>query len=184
MSFESKLFTMLNEPIDVVLGDRRALTATARGDVVLEMLLPNGQSKSCTLHEVLYVPKLSYNLISVAKASRKGKTIKFTTSACYMLDKGHKLIAKATKVGSLYQLDYLPNHERASFAEKADTKEDIWHKRLGHLGVHSLQKLAKEKLVVGFNFDASKDSLSVNRALRVNNTKPSFHQAVGGQKNR
>lgn len=57
----------------MVLGDGRALTATARGDVVLEMLLPNGQSKSCTLHEVLYVPKLSYNLISVAKASRKGK---------------------------------------------------------------------------------------------------------------
>ncbi len=62
------------------------------------------------------------------------------------------MVAKATKVGSLYQLGYLPNHERASFAENADTKEDIWHKRLG-----GLQKLAKEKLVVGFDFDASKE---------------------------
>ena len=32
------------------------------------------------------------------------------------------MVAKATKMGSIYQLDHKPNHERASFAEKADTK--------------------------------------------------------------
>ena len=100
---------------------------------MLDMVLPNGESKSCTLHDVLYVPTLSYNLLSVAKASQRGKIVKFTKSACFMLDKRHKMIAKASKRGSLYQLDYKPNHERASFAEKAATKEDVWHKRFGHL---------------------------------------------------
>ena len=79
--------------------------------------------------------------------------MKFTKSACYMLDKRHKVIAKA---GSLYQIDYKPNHERASFAEKADTKEDVWHKRFGHLGIGNLQKLAREKLIDGFDLDASR----------------------------
>ena len=92
---------------------------------MLDMVLPNGESKSCTLHDVLYVPALSYNLLSVAKASQKGKIVKFTKSACYMLDKSHKMVAKATKIGSLYQLNHKPNHEQSSFAEKADTKEDI-----------------------------------------------------------
>ena len=46
------------------------------------MILPNGESKSCTLHSVLYVPKLSYNLISVSRVSEKGKIVKFTKSAC------------------------------------------------------------------------------------------------------
>ena len=95
----------LEDPIDVVLGDGRALTAVRRGDVVLDMILPNGESKACTLHDVLYVPKLSYNFLSVAKASQKGKIVKFTMSACY---KEHKMVAKATKVGSLYQLDHEP----------------------------------------------------------------------------
>lgn len=146
----------LGNLVDVVLGDGRALTAVGRGKVELDMVLPNGKVKSCTLCDVLYVPELSYNQISVAKASQTGKIVKFTKSACYMLDKSHKMVAKATRVGGLYQLDYNPNQERASFAEQSDTKEDVWHKRFGHLGVSSLQRLAREKLVDDFDFDGSK----------------------------
>ena len=80
--------------------------------------------------------------------------VTFTKSACYLLSKKHQMVAKATKVGSLYQLDYKPNLERASLAEESDSKEDIWHKRFGHLGLGSLQRLAREKLADGFDFDA------------------------------
>ena len=52
---------------------------------MLDMVLPNGESKLCTLHDVLYVvPTLSHNLLSVAKASQRGKMVKFTESAGYM----------------------------------------------------------------------------------------------------
>ena len=34
-----------------------------------ESCVTNGESKSCTLHEVLYVPKLAYNLISVTRSA-------------------------------------------------------------------------------------------------------------------
>lgn len=84
MCQDSKLFTTLHQledPIDVVLGDGRAITAVGRGEVMLDMVLPNGESKSCMLHDVVYVPALSYNLLSVAKASQKGKIVKFTKSA-------------------------------------------------------------------------------------------------------
>ena len=138
MCRDSKSFTtlyQLDNPVDVTLGDGRALLAVGRGEVVLEMILPSGESKSCTLHDVLYVPELSYNLLSVAKASQRGKVVKFTKSACYVLDRKHQMVAKATKIGSLYQLDYKTNHEQAKFAEKANTKEDVWHKRFGHLEI-------------------------------------------------
>ena len=88
--------------------------------------------------------------------------MKFTKCACYILDKTHKIIAKSTKIGSLYQLDHKVNTEQANFAEKPDTKEDIWHKRFGHLGIGSLQKLVKQKLVDGFDFDSSRELPSVN----------------------
>ena len=81
--------------------------------------------------------------------------VKFTRSACYILNKEHKMVAKATKIRSLYQLNHKPNHERATFAEKSDTKEDIWHKRFGHLGIGRLQKLAREQLADGFDFDTT-----------------------------
>lgn len=158
MSHNRNLFStlyQLQNPIDVMLGDGRALTATGRGEVVLNMILPNGESKPCILHDVLLVPKLSYNLLSVAKASQKGKVVRFTNSACYVLSKDHQMVAKATKMGSLYQLNHKHNHEQTNVAESEST-EDVWHKRFGHLGVSSLQKLAREKLVEGFNFDASR----------------------------
>ncbi len=42
----------LENPIDVVLGDGRSLTAVAR-DVVLNMMLPSGESKSSKLCDFL-----------------------------------------------------------------------------------------------------------------------------------
>ena len=87
MCHDTQSFTNLDQlenPIDVVLGDGRVLTAVGRGEVVLDMVLPNGESRLCTLCDVLYVPQLSHNLISVAKATQTGKVVKFTKSACYM----------------------------------------------------------------------------------------------------
>ena len=88
------------------MGDGRALQAIGKGKIILEMNLPNGESKACTLHNVLYIPSLSYNVLSVSQASRKGKIVKFTDSTCHVLSKSHKVIAKATNRGSLYQLNW------------------------------------------------------------------------------
>ena len=77
----------LENPIDVMLGDSRSLTAVARGDVVLNMMLPSGESKSSKLCDVLYVLKLSYNLVSVTKVTQKGKTVKFTSLLAIYLTK-------------------------------------------------------------------------------------------------
>ena len=62
------------------------------------------------------MPGLSYNLLSVSQASKKGKIVKFTGSTCHILSKSHKLIAKATKRGSLYQLNCSFDTERVHFA--------------------------------------------------------------------
>ena len=64
---------------------------------MLDMVLLNGELKSCKLHDVLYVPKLAYNLISVTRASQTGKTVKFTKHACYVLDKITRLSLKQLK---------------------------------------------------------------------------------------
>ena len=78
MCHTKKMFTTLyqiEKSIDVTLVEGCALTAIGRGKVVLEMLLLNGGLKSYKLHDVLYVPKLTYNLISVTRASQTGKTV-------------------------------------------------------------------------------------------------------------
>ena len=46
----------------------------------LDMILPDKSRQNCELKNALYVPKHSYSLLSVAKASEAEKTTKFDKS--------------------------------------------------------------------------------------------------------
>ena len=143
---------------EVTLGDGHALEATGQGTVSLEMRLSDEKTKRCVLHNVLYVPKLSYNLLSVTRVSESGKVVKFDNAGCQILNKHNKLTAVATKVGSLYYLEYkeLEKNQQMCAVEK-ESKERLWHRRYGHLGEHNLKKLAGKKLVDHFDYDGSKE---------------------------
>ena len=159
MCSDDKLFAnlqRLEKPVDVTLGDGRALMATSRGTVSMEMKLPNNKTRRCKLLDVLYVPNLSYNLLSVSKAAEAGKVTNFDDIHCQIFDSKRKLIAVATRIGSLYYLNCKSSREQAS-PIKEESKENMWHRRFGHLGVQNLQRLARDKLVDGFDFNPSKE---------------------------
>jgi len=102
---------------------------------------------------------LSYNLLSVSKATELGKMAQFVESRCKIVNAStQKLVATATRVGSLYYLDCQPGSQQVNTAESSsNTKEHVWHRRYGHLGVQSLQKLAREKLVYCLDYNTSAD---------------------------
>ena len=137
---------LLQTPQVVTLGDGRSLKGTAEGIVILETLLPDGCTKKCKWNNVLLVPKLSYSLLSVSKASSKGKTTRFD---CEILNEKKEVITFATRVGNLYHLEHCAQ-EVVNVAGK-DSTEKLWHRRYGHLG----ERIAKEKLVEQFNYDAA-----------------------------
>lgn len=57
------------------------------------------------MRNVLFVPKLAYNLLSVSKTAEAGKTTKFDKNDCQMLSSDKSVIAVAKRLGSLYYLD-------------------------------------------------------------------------------
>ena len=69
---EFNQFSRLEEHVQISLGDGRNLSAHGRGSVKLKMRLPGGKSQLCTLHDVLYIPELKYNLFSVGHANDAG----------------------------------------------------------------------------------------------------------------
>ena len=81
----------------VTLGDGRWLNASGRGTVELMMKLPEGKRRRCRHHDVLFVPGLSYNLLSVSRVSKMGKMANFGESGCQIIDSENKLIACALK---------------------------------------------------------------------------------------
>ena len=76
-SFFSELKS-LKDGQEVSLGDGHVLEATVEGTVPLEMVLPDGSKQKCNLKNVLLIPKLAYNLLSVSKSTKAGKTFEFS----------------------------------------------------------------------------------------------------------
>ena len=125
----------LRSPLNVTLGDGRNLQAVARGNVVLTMNLSYGKMESCTLHDVLLIPDLAYNLLSVTAASKKGRVTTFSEMKCEIRDSKSKLIASGHREGSLYYLDHRgPIHKACSSSDSNSSKQATWHRRFGHLG--------------------------------------------------
>ena len=54
-----------DETVDVLLGDGKVLNATGSGNVLIHTVLGNSKQQECILHNVLFVPNLSYNRCSL-----------------------------------------------------------------------------------------------------------------------
>ena len=83
MCTSKKLFVeyrMLQKAEMVTVGECRRLEVVGCGMVCLWMKLPDEKIKSCQLQEVLHVPDLTYNLVSVSKVSKAGKMTKFDSN--------------------------------------------------------------------------------------------------------
>ena len=106
------------------------------------------------LHEVLYVSNLSYNLLSVSKATKSGKTVEFSKAGREIMDENRKLIATATRVDSLYYLNCREDRQKLNVEAKKSqgTEEIIWHRRYGHLGARSLEEPVRHDMVDGFDY--------------------------------
>ena len=182
MSNDSKLFVdicELQQPLEVSLGDGHSPEARGRGDIHLAMKLSTGKSKNCTLHNVLYVPELSYNLFSVTRAAEAGMSTVFDTVGCAIQSASGEVVATATGVANLYKLACVSHRSQANTAiNEPNATKELWHKRYGHLGVTNLDKLAMDNLVDGLTITCLINWSSVKRAWMGNTTGPSSQPVV------
>ena len=109
----------------------------------------NGHTHFGGLSDVLYVPKLAYNLLSVPRITELGKEVIFDELQGHIVDDQGELVAMASKTGSLYYLNCEPLAKPQINAVSDAANEKLWHRRFGHLSERSLHKLVKDELVSG-----------------------------------
>ena len=63
------------------------------------MNLPNGNIQKCKLSDVLYIPDLLHNLLSVSKEASNGKCFEFGQSPCNIVDNTFGVIVTASECG-------------------------------------------------------------------------------------
>ena len=86
----------------VIIGDGTALEATAIGDMPATAEDGRGERVNITLRDVLVVPKLGRNLLSVRTIAAKNGKVSFDGECCTIVLQGR--VIKAPAVGRLYEL--------------------------------------------------------------------------------
>ena len=79
------------------LGDGKVVDALGIGYVKMKMSFKMSDAKNVTMFAVLYVPKLTGNLFSVGAATKRGNTVQFRKSRCYIRGKDGTLQRMGTQ---------------------------------------------------------------------------------------
>ena len=101
-----------------------------------------------------FVENLPVSLISVSRAADRGQEVRFKGDTCTILDGEGNLLHKIPKDpdSGLYLLKEQPQESALISAgyNNKPTSALVWHKRLGHLSVSSMEQLKRDNMVDGF----------------------------------
>lgn len=148
MSNNVKYFESMNDFNDHInTAGEEKIAVKGSGLVNLDLNV-NGKSNAIDVKNVLFVPDLSTNLLSVSEMTSKGNKVIFEGSSCNVFNPKGQLIAKAEIDGGLYKLSQNP-HKAFLSTKNADI--DTWHRRLGHTNIQTLVRM-QQGVVTGVNF--------------------------------
>jgi hypothetical protein len=165
MDEDKAIFSALNEcnTNEIFVGDDRSLSVVGSGRIQVE----KGH-----FNDVLCVPNLSCNLLSVYQIthSGEGKTIEFSPHQVVikdLKDRNHVLAAGISDdINKLYKFDNFGSSSFSSvFVAHSDDLSKVWHEQFGHLNYHSLQQLCNQHMVIGIPLVSCRDGVCVGCVL-------------------
>lgn len=101
------------------------------------------------VNNVLCVPSLCTNLISVSQLVKSGSTVNFDRNECTIRNRDGCIIGKASLCDNVYKLNLSKVN---SFSVSSGEKQNLWHRRFGHIGDQYLSKV--KNTVDGIEFGA------------------------------
>jgi transposase InsO family protein len=175
-------FRPLERERTVTYGNNEQVTVSTHGDVIL------GRSVSphirLMMKDVLYSPHNAFNLLSVSAAAANGVEFNFTEDRCMAYKDGELILGAFKESNGLYKLLSPPIYPKQpddgytlAASEKADRDPDLWHRRLGHIGLSSLRKLILNDMVKGLPLtpeDIDKASHTCDVCMKTKLTRQPF----------
>jgi hypothetical protein len=128
-------------------GDDLVVEIKGRGKA--EFLYKNGEWR--IFNEVLYIPKLSANIISVGRLDEDGYQVVIGNDELVIREPGGRLLAWVKRtVSQLYLLSVtLSAMATRCLVTRGEAEAWRWHEHLGHLNFSALKNMAREEFVQG-----------------------------------
>ena len=158
-------FVRLSEhesPHKVKLGDDYQYPIKGSGEYSYKL----ESGKSLTMKELLFVPGLKKNLLSISELDAKGMRVAFIDGQVVMLPKGNTIddaVVIGEQEGGLYKLKGHP--EQAMVHDTVEPSE-LWHRRLSHVHYLLQAKLLKDFQKFSQNMTVSAKDVQKERTQR------------------
>lgn len=143
------------------------------GKCVINCQLNSGEVKKIVIDNVLYVPRLSSNLVSIKKLARDGYKIILEGEQCNIF-KGPELKAVVKPYGDLYELN---TAEKALITKNLNCSKDcihVWHRRLGHRSLDAIKSLTEKGLAKGIIIKDCKEDKICECCIKGKMARKSF----------
>jgi len=142
MTNDSSIFNEFDNEYcgDITIANGNKITCIGRGKVIIRLVVHNDEHL-ITLNDVLLVPSIDSNLISVSKLCEKGFAVTFDSLGCYLDKDGERLLI-ADKSDNLFVVK--TKAERVNLT-KANNESCIheWHLKLAHRNLQDIKAMKR-----------------------------------------
>lgn len=127
----------------VKIGNGHFIQAEGKGDVLICTL-----TGTKVISNVLLVPEIDRNLVSIAQLLEKGYSVVFKDHQCQISDpSGSKLMA-VPMADKSFVVDWTKKSDIPYTVTSDESK--LWHQRLGHANFRSMARMVREDLAENF----------------------------------
>ena len=145
-------------PLKIQIGDGSEIEAVGKGDITLET-----DDASITLTDVLYVPDIGTNLLSVAKATDHGHKLVFSPTGCQI--RGSRAQIDGIREGNIYLLRAKKFALAALSNRDTAVSPEVWHRRLGHRDFSKAAQDIIKRAVAGMDVLESRDRMAISEVV-------------------
>jgi transposase InsO family protein len=150
MSNDESFFKTLEKrkmrDVTVANGESAKVLGIGRGE--LHCLNGKDEAVKVCLEDVLYVPDLTENLLSVKRLAKTGHSVGFTGEQCE-ISKNNIVIAKGKLSPDMYELRVPHRSLAVKQNQHTPNCQHSWHRRFGHRHPEDVQKLEIKKMATG-----------------------------------
>ena len=109
-----------------------------------------GKSPMPLIHNVSYVEGLNFNLLSISQFCDSGYEVSFNKDECIVKNLDKTILFTGKRKNNLYEVNLSDlSDQNVTCLITADDERDIWHKKIGHLSLKYVSKIANKDLVRG-----------------------------------
>nr|KYP76789.1 Retrovirus-related Pol polyprotein from transposon TNT 1-94 [Cajanus cajan] len=144
MAKDASIFKDIDESVKVKvrMGNDTIVESKGKGTVMVEM-----KKGTRLITDVLLVPNLKENLLSIGQMMEKGYTLHFEGDTCKIYD-NKKLEIGRVKMEKRNRSFPISLRQGPNIAMKAEVDDSwLWHRRFGHFNTHALKLLYQKNMM-------------------------------------